>query len=44
MRGCRPRVPEGCKVTTTAQHEVAGGKVMALPRTGVPIAPDNGQR
>jgi hypothetical protein len=32
MRGCTPRVPPSHKSTTTAQHEVAAGKVIALPR------------
>jgi DNA-directed RNA polymerase subunit K/omega len=32
MRGCTPRVAVGFKVTTTAQREVADGKVLGLPR------------
>lgn len=32
MRGCTPRVPASAKRTTTAQHEVADGKVIGLPR------------
>ena len=32
MRGCTPRVAHGLKLTTTAQREVAGGKVCGLPR------------
>ena len=32
MRGCSPRVAGGSKMTTTAQREVAGGKVSASPR------------
>lgn len=34
MRGCTPRVPEGHKRTTTAQHEIAGGKVCRLGLPG----------
>ena len=33
MRGCTPRVAPGGKPTTTAQREVAGGKVCSGPRT-----------
>jgi len=38
MRGCTPRV-DGCrKMTTTAQREVAQGKVSGLPRTAaIPV-------
>ena len=36
MRGCTPRVPACGKPTTTAQHEVAGGKVCSGPRTSNP--------
>ena len=32
MRGCSARVPVGGKHTTTAQREVADGKVCSLPR------------
>ena len=32
MRGCTARVPERHKRTTTAQREVATGKVCGLPR------------
>ena len=32
MRGCVARVPAHGKTTTTAQHEVAQGKVLTLPR------------
>ena len=32
MRGCTPRVAVCLKLTTTAQREVAGGKVCCLPR------------
>jgi len=32
MRGCTPRVEVGHRHTVTAQHEVAEGKVIALPR------------
>ena len=32
MRGCTPLVPACSKRTTTARHEVAGGKVCGLPR------------
>lgn len=31
MRGCTPRVAAGLKRTTTAQREVAGGKVVRGP-------------
>jgi DNA-directed RNA polymerase subunit K/omega len=37
MRGCTARVPARHKRTSTARHEVAAGKVVALarePRTG----------
>jgi len=37
MRGCVARVPERHKRTTTAQHEVAGGKINVLPREPVRI-------
>lgn len=37
MRGCTPRVPVGGKPTTTAQREVAGGKVCGLPRAANPV-------
>jgi DNA-directed RNA polymerase subunit K/omega len=36
MRGCTPRVPAGGKPTTTAQREVAGGKVCSVPRGSNP--------
>ena len=36
MRGCTPRVALCFKLTTTAQREVAGGKVCGLPR-GIPV-------
>jgi DNA-directed RNA polymerase subunit K/omega len=32
MRGCTPRAPIGGKHTTTAQREVADGKVFSAPR------------
>jgi DNA-directed RNA polymerase subunit K/omega len=32
MRGCTPRVLASHKATTTAQREVAAGKVFAAPR------------
>jgi DNA-directed RNA polymerase subunit K/omega len=32
MKGCTPRVPAARKSTTTAQREVASGKVFAAPR------------
>jgi hypothetical protein len=32
MRGCTPRVPACGKLTTTAQREIAGGKVCGLAR------------
>lgn len=31
-RGCTPRVPQHAKVTITAQHEIAEGKVLAAAR------------
>lgn len=34
MRGCTPRVAIGGKPTTTAQREVADGKVSSGPRSG----------
>ena len=36
MRGCTPRVTASHKMTTTAQREVAGKKVIALPRLAPP--------
>lgn len=39
MRGCHPLVPARGKHTTTAQREVASGKVCALPRTPSPVVP-----
>ena len=36
MRGCTPRVPAGGKPTTTAQREVADGKVCSVPRAPKP--------
>jgi DNA-directed RNA polymerase subunit K/omega len=39
MRGCVARVPEKHKRTTTAQHEVAAGKILALPRDMDSILP-----
>ena len=38
IRGCTPRVPAHAKRTTTAQYEVAGGKVSGLPRVVAPAA------
>jgi DNA-directed RNA polymerase subunit K/omega len=35
MRGCNPRVAVGFKPTTTAQREVAGGKISGVPRVAV---------
>jgi hypothetical protein len=32
MRGCTPRVAGCSKLTTTAQREIAVGKVAGLPR------------
>jgi DNA-directed RNA polymerase subunit K/omega len=32
MRGCTPRVPQKGKPTTTAQREVASGKVSSVAR------------
>jgi hypothetical protein len=32
MRGCTPRAVASDKAAITAQREVAGGKVLALPR------------
>jgi DNA-directed RNA polymerase subunit K/omega len=37
MRGCAPRVPIGGKPTTTAQREVADGKVCSAPRVLNPV-------
>jgi len=37
MRGCVPRVASGQKIIMTAQLEVAGGKVVRLPTTPVPV-------
>ena len=37
MRGCTPRVPSAWKLTTTAQREVADGKVSSSPRPDRPI-------
>jgi DNA-directed RNA polymerase subunit K/omega len=37
VRGCTPRVPEALKRTTTAQLEVAAGKVAKLVLTVVPV-------
>jgi DNA-directed RNA polymerase subunit K/omega len=37
IRGCTPRVPAANKHTTTAQREVALGKVIGLPRVTNPI-------
>lgn len=39
IRGCTPRVPVGHKRTTTALQEVAGGKVIGLPRGSVVTPP-----
>lgn len=36
MRGCSPRVPAGHKMTSTAQREVAAGKVCGSPRVTGP--------
>lgn len=36
MRGCTPRVQAGLKRTTTAQREVADGKVQSEPRADRP--------
>ena len=35
MQGCRARVPEAARSVLTAQLEVAGGFVQALPRVDV---------
>lgn len=35
IRGCIARVPEAHKLTTTAQQEIAEGKVCGLPRDPV---------
>jgi len=35
MRGCNPRIAVGYKLTTTAQREVAGGKITGLPRVSI---------
>jgi len=39
IKGCTPRVPAGHKRTTTALHEVAGGKVIGVPRGAVATPP-----
>jgi DNA-directed RNA polymerase subunit K/omega len=40
IKGCTPRVPASHKRTTTALLEVAGGKVIGVPRVVVtPLAP-----
>jgi hypothetical protein len=39
MRGCTPRVGLCGKLTTTAQREVAEGRVEGLSRAGHPLAP-----
>ena len=39
MRGCRPLVPECGKRTTTARHEVAGGKICGMPRKAPRVVP-----
>jgi hypothetical protein len=41
MKGCTPRVAVSHKRTTTALHEVAGGKVIGVPRAviGTPPVP-----
>ncbi len=38
MRGCTPRVDAGHKVITTAQMELAEGKVVPMPRDEMPPA------
>jgi DNA-directed RNA polymerase subunit K/omega len=35
MRGCTARVPASHKMTSTAQREVAAGKVVGIPRPSV---------
>jgi DNA-directed RNA polymerase subunit K/omega len=40
MRGCIPRVERAHKVITTAQIEVATGKVSRIPLEAVPIPID----
>jgi len=40
QRGCTPRVEQSPKISVTAQHEVAEGKVQAAARAAAePIAP-----
>jgi DNA-directed RNA polymerase subunit K/omega len=39
MRGCTARVPGRYKWTTTAQREIAAGKVVGLPRDLALILP-----
>lgn len=39
IRGCVARVPLHGKPTTTAQHEIAEGKVLALPREPLAVKP-----
>ena len=40
MRGCIPRVERAHKVITTAQIEVATGKVFRLPQTPIVVPVD----
>ena len=40
MRGCIPRVERAHKVITTAQIEVATGKVSRIPLEPVPVPID----
>jgi DNA-directed RNA polymerase subunit K/omega len=40
MRGCIPRVDRQHKVITTAQIEVATGKVARIPLGTVPVVPE----
>lgn len=37
IRGCTPKITTVGKRTTTAQREVAGGHIIALPRVEAPI-------
>jgi DNA-directed RNA polymerase subunit K/omega len=39
MRGCTPRVGHSGKLTTTAQREVAEGRVEGISRAGHPPVP-----
>jgi len=42
QRGCIPRVLASHKLTTTAQHEVADGKVCGSPKYPRPVVAEGG--